>query len=209
MEKAKQHTKNSAAWYLLPTLLLLAAGCGGGSSGDGGDDNNVDGSGTAVITPADMARAVQVNDDAISGGVARLVSEEGGSITVTCALGGTASFTGDRAGGLTPLDRDFSITGTVTFDECNSYSGEAAVDANGTVGRDEVTVSATYNGRISDVCFITFNDITQETAFDRRTWTGTTTISGTATGTCEGMTINCSWSSVNITDDAALAAGCA
>ncbi len=193
-------------------LALLAAGCGGG---DGTTTESGAGSGNAVTEPtATTASGLEAMGPALASVGQGLGSASLSALAITTSLdcsSGSAPITGN-----TTVELSFTWDVTVTFNDCDGVTGTLNVSGTGQYLGQAAGVTWTapsYAGTLTaNGCAVSFDNLTATGTAAVTTDLTTCLVTGTATAVCteNGVeeSVDCTWNSVDCSDEAGFEAGC-
>ena len=184
---------------LLGSVLLTA--CGGGSN-DAAAGRSIVEAQTAALNTADTLMFVFEN-----GFEELLVSSE---VVIGCPSQGTATLTGNVEVVATgPTSGILAFDATVTFAQCDDLEGTLDLSGTGTFDSQQLTLSTTFDGSVTNGCRIEFAQLTESLVADAVTGDILAgSLDGALVANCAGIVARCLWQQVDAFDPDAMAAGC-
>lgn len=200
---------------LVFNLLLLAAlsGCDGGSGGD----DNIDGGSvntqvsTSSIEVINRVLDILLGDDSEARRLQMesITRQEAVNVTLPCSTG-EVSFNGeafvDTGGGVD----NFSIDGVMNFNNCEGIDGSVGLDSSGTIDSNQINIGIILNGAVdAEGCNIGFNHFSADTTANLSGVITSPIIgNGNINATCDGESVACTLSNVNLEDQDAFEQSC-
>lgn len=203
-------------------LFLLTAlyGCGD-SGGNNSSNNSENGQSQAIKKSGDVMRktlsALLGDTSKEKPGQSHIFEQfkgesltrqkESVSVTVQCGTG-QASFTG--VADSTGSQQGFTLSGIVTFSNCDGINGPVTINASGNVSDNQITMTVTINGSVTaDGCTITFDNVSiNVTANSSGIITSPMVVNGAISIKCNDENIVCTLKNLDVNNQEAFNNSC-